>query len=166
MNDYEKNFGGDKSTIQRFLEILSLLIVVGMTIYTFVMCQGLPDQVATHFNAIGEVDGFGSKWILWWMVGLMFFMYGIMFLAPKMKKIYNYPVKITEENKERQFELVSVFMRVIVFESLMLLGFIQCSTVNNALDESENLNPVVMFVILGLMLVSTVIYVIKSIKER
>lgn len=166
MNDYEKNFGEDKSSLQRFLELLSLLIVIGMTLYTAMMWQGLPDQIATHFDAVGKADGYGSKWTLWWMVALMFLMYGTMFLAPKMKKFYNYPVKITKENEERQFELVSIFMRVIIFESILLLSFIQWSTVNNALDESENLNPIVMIVIIGLMVVSTVMYITKSIRNR
>jgi len=166
MNDYEKNFGEEKSTMQRLLPILSFLIIVGITIYTAMVWQGLPDQIATHFNVAGEADRYGSKWTLWLLVGLMFLMYALRFINPKMNKLYSYPVKITEDNKGRQFELVSSYMQVVIFESIVLIAFIQWSTINNAIDGLDHLNPIVMIVLVAAMLVSTVIYVTKSIQAR
>jgi uncharacterized membrane protein len=43
--------------------VISFLIFIALTIYGFMLVRGMPDIVPTHWNAAGQVDGYGSKWI-------------------------------------------------------------------------------------------------------
>jgi uncharacterized membrane protein len=76
----------------------------GMVVYIY---DALPKVIPVHFDASGTPDGFAeqSQFFLAPLVGFVLFI-GLYFLR-RFPQIYNYPVPITPENRERQFQAAS-----------------------------------------------------------
>lgn len=69
------------TVIRKLLMAVGLLALLGTTIFLIVMWGRLPEQVATHYNAAGEIDQYGGKgnlvlplfigWMLYCFLGLV-----------------------------------------------------------------------------------------------
>ena len=51
----------NKRTVRRALLALGLLVLLGSGAVIALRWNAMPDQIATHFNAAGEIDGWNSK---------------------------------------------------------------------------------------------------------
>ncbi len=68
----------------RLSVVIAFVIFLALTIYSFMVVRGLPDIVPTHWNAAGQIDGYGSKWgAALIMPGVMLFMLLMMIALPK-----------------------------------------------------------------------------------
>ena len=87
---------------------------------------------------------------------------GIAILA-KFPNIYNYPVEINPRNKEKQYLMASIFIRIVNIETLSIFFYIQIS-IGAAMNSGKGLSmaflPISMFVLFG----SIGFYIYKSIK--
>ena len=67
--------------------IIAILIVALSAGAAAWISPSLPEQIPTHWNIRGEVDGFGGKWTLYlmpvWMVGMLVVFYFLPALSPK-----------------------------------------------------------------------------------
>lgn len=63
---------------QSAVEILSLALVVATLAYILMSYSALPDRIAGHFNASGEVTDYTGKGVLWLLFGIEALMYIIM----------------------------------------------------------------------------------------
>ncbi|MEZ4811480.1 MAG: DUF1648 domain-containing protein [Allomuricauda sp.] len=77
----------------------------------------LPENIPTHFNFQGQVDGYGHKSALWAIPMLSAGLYLAMgLLATKMKPwLMNYPVKVTEENAPKLYPLALRMLSMMNF---------------------------------------------------
>ncbi|MGV6862713.1 MAG: SdpI family protein [Putridiphycobacter sp.] len=64
-------------------EIPAILIAILPFVYLAFVWNTLPDEVPIHWNAKGEIDGWGSKYSLVWLSGLLtLLLYFIFLLVP------------------------------------------------------------------------------------
>jgi uncharacterized membrane protein len=85
--------------------ILALTIVVFISYY-----KTIPDTIPMHKNFNGEVDSYGSKdliWINFIINALILSLIGYFFNKPH---VLNYPVAITEENRNRMYNSMQAFL--------------------------------------------------------
>jgi len=82
-----------------------LCIVLHFFVFLYIIWQwdSLPAIIPTHFNAAGEVDGYGSKWTLWLIPLFMVITYMIMHLVEKHPGSWNVGVTITRWNRDRVY---------------------------------------------------------------
>lgn len=113
-----------RSPSERAAEILAVL---GILFSAFVLLQAwsdLPDRVPRHFGVSGEPDAWGSKW---WLVGpliTMWFLYGLLTIINRYPHIFNYPVRITEENAARQYRLARSLLSWLKAELVWVFTYI------------------------------------------
>lgn len=60
------------SKFQIALELMTLAINIGTGIFLIVIWGSLPDKIPTHFNALGEADGYGNPSNLIFIFVMMF----------------------------------------------------------------------------------------------
>lgn len=149
--------------INKFLDIVGALLVLALVIMTCIYWGKAPDIVPTHYNFKGEIDAYGSKNTLFILLPIAVITYiGIAILA-KFPNIYNYPVEINERNKEKQYLMASMFIRVVNIETLAIFFYIQIST-GSAMNSGKGLSiaflPISLFILFG----SIGFYIYKSIK--
>ena len=51
----------NRKTVRRALLGLGLLVLLGSGVVIALRWSAMPDQIATHFNAAGQIDGWNSK---------------------------------------------------------------------------------------------------------
>lgn len=108
----------------RFItNIISAVLILGYIFFLAARWKHIPETVATHFNAAGKADAYGSKVSLLLEPVLMVLMYLLLTVVERCPSVWNFPVKLTEENRERQF-LIGTAM-VGALKILIILLFIE-----------------------------------------
>jgi uncharacterized membrane protein len=62
--------------------IVAVLLILVTTAATAWLSSSLPDQIPSHWNIRGEVDGYGGKWTLYIFPVLMVGMLGLFAILP------------------------------------------------------------------------------------
>lgn len=99
---------------QSAVEILSLALVVATLAYILMSYSALPDRIAGHFNASGEITDYTGKGVIWLLFGIETLMYIIMtalIFIPGQVENPNMPWDMDERYKEN-----------IAAETVSLLG--------------------------------------------
>lgn len=120
------------------LGYIALILLVALPAYYF---QQLPDRIPVHFNARGIPDGWGAKSFVWLLpiIGVGF--YFLLNYLRRFPRTFNYPVKITNENKEVQTELMLQLINRLNVGMVMLLLFMTYGQIQVALGVREMLLP-------------------------
>lgn len=112
-------------------DIIGLLFYAGSIVFLFFVWNRLPDEVPAHYNAVGEVDRWGSKWELLILPGIGAFILFFMQVLEKYPELHNYPKRFNEVNA-KQFYLQSrkiinqiknsclIIFAIILFESVSI----------------------------------------------
>jgi len=156
----------DKSSFERTLRIASIVGVLSLFFLTVVYWSQLPDSIPSHYNAAGEPDSWSGKGSLLILpiVGLVIYI-GLSILT-RFPHLYNFPWKITEENKERQFHLAQMLVLSLKTEIIWLFGYIQWQTIQKALGKVDGLGTSFSFIFLGVIFGTIGIYFMKAFKAR
>ena len=91
----------------------SIGIVVLLFVVSFYLYPSLPEEIPTHWNAEGKVDGYGSKEMIFLFPVISFLIYGLFLVLPK--------IAVFKKNIRDFKHLESMkFMLVIMFAFLFL----------------------------------------------
>lgn len=129
-----------KDKIDWILDSVTIIGFIFIWIYIVFHFTKLPDTIPTHFNLKGDVDGYGSKYTLWILPSVntfLFILFRIMFKYPHK---FNYIVKITTENAEKQYRLALRSMRIILMNITLLFGLIIAQVVEGAYQNNSMLD--------------------------
>lgn len=99
---------------QSAVEILSLALVVATLAYILMSYSALPDRIAGHFNASGEITDYTGKGVIWLLFGIEALMYIVMtalIFIPGQAENPNMPWNMDERYKKN-----------IAAETISLLG--------------------------------------------
>jgi Protein of unknown function (DUF1648) len=80
------------------LAIIGLAVVIGSVSLSW---THLPARVPTHFGLSGPPNGFGPKSSLWILPVVATVCYIGLTLVNRFPRAFNYPVKLTDENRAR-----------------------------------------------------------------
>ncbi|PWA11175.1 hypothetical protein DCC39_09380 [Pueribacillus theae] len=146
-----------KTRLEKVLEVVSVMLIGFMFFQVFFYWSGLPNRIPIHFNARGEADGWGGKESILVLPIIGLFLFKIMFFLSKAPHIYNYPVKVTEENAPKLYLEARRMMILLNFESTLLLTSLHWETVRSAFGK-DGLGawglPVFLLLIFGTMAIS------------
>ena len=147
-------------TMDIITELISVAILILMWCYCIINYTDLPDTIATHFNALGEPDGFSSKSNIWFLPIIATLMYVGLFILNQYPHMHNYMVNITEENALKNYRFSTRILRVTNFLSVLLLAYISYVIVASAFGGQLNLGTWFVPVVIGSSIVLPIILVI------
>jgi uncharacterized membrane protein len=102
----------------RFLELIAALVFVYVWCLAALTIPTLPAHVPVHFGLNGAPDRFGSPATLWALPAIATVLYAILSLAQRApSRFMNYPVKITDRNRDAVYALgreMLPFMKICV----------------------------------------------------
>ena len=117
-------------------DTIGFLFYLGSILLLIFVWNKLPSEVPAHYNALGEVDRWGSKWELLILPSIGAFIILLMQVLEKFPEAHNYPNRFNESNAE-QFYLNSrklvnqlkniclILFSLILFESVSIaLGLV------------------------------------------
>lgn len=110
------------STFERIADAISVFLILTGWLLVLSKFSTLPEQIPSHFNAEGQVDGHGSKGVLFILPALSAILtIGIIILS-RYPQSFNFPYRITEENAPFEYRKARILLRVVsVFTNLLLL---------------------------------------------
>lgn len=148
--------------LDQFVDGLALFGLLMLLLLPILYYAELPDTIPMHFNAGGEADGFGQKAVLWVLpaLGLGLFL-GMHWLQSK-PHLYNYPVKISAENAERQYRTATRLIRALKLAVMFIFAYLSWGTIQVALQQQTALSPAFVWGFMGLIFSSLGWYVWKA----
>jgi len=159
----------EETHTDKMLEIAAwvlLIVLVSFTIYAY---GQMPDSVPVHFNIKGDPDRYGDKSTIFILGGVAVGLVALfMFLlkSPGNYSKYNYPIKVTPENKAKVYALSARLMRVIMVNILILFLFITVEIFLIATDRITSTGLWSVFLMLLLPIAPVVYYLWRMMKLR
>ena len=101
---------------------VSAVLILGFVIFLVLSWNNIPETVGTHFNAAGEADAFGSKRSLIMEPVLMVIFTLVLSLAGRFPSLWNMPVRLTPENRDRQLLIASLMLGIMKILVILLLA--------------------------------------------
>jgi len=145
--------------LQLALEIIGLLFLVGMVVFIYTQWDQIPQRVPMHYNALGEIDSWGSKYQTLILPTISILLYIFMTVVSFFPQIWNVPVQITDENKEAVYlstKNLIIFMKV---EILAMFFYLNYHTVT-AQPLSIIFLPIFMIIIFG----TVIFFIVRTIR--
>jgi uncharacterized membrane protein len=111
--EYRPKIRPEPEVRDRIMEIAGLIGVVILWIIPAIAWSSLPEVIPTHFGIDGRADDWGSKNTLFILPLIATVLYGGMTLLNRYPYIFNYPVKLTEDNAEGMYKRATRMLRII-----------------------------------------------------
>lgn len=145
--------------LEQVLDRFSLAGVLFVVVLLAAVWDRLPARVPTHFGMSGAPNAWGSRnsLLLFAIVPLVIHV-GLTVLS-RVPWLYNYPVKVTEENFERLYRQGRGLILWLRTEIVWLFAVLGWKTIQVATVQASGLGPRLVFPALG-VIYGTVIYFI------
>ncbi len=146
------------SSAERMFDAAALLLSGGALLLAIYHYPGLPEQVPSHFNYKGEVDGRGSKNLVFLLPAIAIVMaLGIIYLSRFPDK-FNYPKKITPENAAYEYRRARFMIRVLNVFTSLLFFVLTWEIIQTAGSEASTMNGLTYIVLAALLVVPLLVY--------
>ena len=121
------------------MEITGVALLIIIIALPLIFIKELPEIIPTHFDASGQPDGFGGKSSFWILPLSGIIIYVLLTILEAFPHIYNFPVKITQENAEIQYRLATRMLRILKIQILIMYSFILYMTIKTVKGETSGL---------------------------
>ena len=151
------------SKAEIILEIISVIAFILTWVYIIIFWSKMPSIIPTRFGS-GQATAYGSKntlFIIPIIATIMFMLFNILARFPH---VFNYRVKITAENAERQYRNGRLIIEILGMEMSILFLYIDYILIEVALKRFSNLGIQLLPVFI-LVLVVTVLYFSSRMKK-
>lgn len=148
------------------IEILAVVILAVVTIYSLLNYKLLPQIVPTHFGFDGSPNSFGDKKIFLSLILISVILVCSTLTLSRFPHIFNYPVKITENNYISLYTLASGFMIVLSLELSLIFSIIQFYVINFSLGKLVLFLPLLLSLSIFCLLFTVIYFIYKSIKLK
>lgn len=150
------------TTTDKVIEVLGYLALVSFWMMTIAAYSSLPDAIPIHYNAMGEVDGYGGKGSIFILpvVGTLLFL--IITAINESPESFNYNVTITPENAESQYRNATRMMRVVKLMVALIFIAIDYHTIRIATTSADGLGAAFLPIVLGLFVMVVLYFVYQS----
>lgn len=126
----------------------------------------LPEKIPIHFDFWGKPDGWGPKTGLFFLVGITAFSYVALTVVNLFPHIFNYPVRITEENAPRQYAIATSALRWLKLEIVWLITYTEWAAIQTALGKARGVSPWFAPLMLAVLLATVAVLLIRGYRAK
>jgi uncharacterized membrane protein len=148
------------------VERIGWVILLTIWVLTITSYSNLPDTIPTHYNGEGKADGFGRKINILTLPLVATILFVGMTIINKFPYIFNYPVKITEENAFRQYTNATRMIRYLKLLLIVLFGLIVFKTIQSTSGQSFGPGAWFLPLTMGLIFIPLIYFIIKSLRTK
>lgn len=148
------------------IEVTSYLALVAFWVMTIFAFTTLPESIPTHYNGLGEVDGYGPKATIFFLPVLGTVLSAFLTYIIKKPETFNYTVEITEENALAQYTNSTKLLRFMKLALLILFIVIDYKTIAISKGASDGLGKWFLPFTIALIFVPVVFSVYKSFSKK
>ncbi len=123
--------------------------------------------IPSHYNLLGEVDGWGDRSFLWALPSIAFVVYIILSILQRYPEMYNYPIKVTKKNAKSLHRLGVQLIRYIKFITIFIFAYLNNRSFSSAIEgKNSDLNLYIIGILTIGLFVVTLFSVIKMVKSK
>jgi len=152
--------------LEFLLELVSILGLVIAALILIKLWPDLPASIPKHFGPTGEVDAWGDRSSLYFVLGTNLFLYVMLTIVRRFPHTFNYPVRITADNAQRQYQLAIWYMALLKAQVVWLFVYLEWQIIQVALERSSGLGTWFLVVVLVGLLLPILIYVLVARKSQ
>ncbi|MBB6460137.1 DUF1648 domain-containing protein [Flammeovirga kamogawensis] len=149
--------------IIEIIGLLSLIVLFALPVYYYSV---LPDEIPRHFNGLGEVNAYSSKKVIWILPFLGTLLYVGLFFMNKVPHIFNYPIKVTQENYKNLYKYATKQIRVLNTEVILIFLYITYTIIQIGLGIKIGMSLYFLPIVLVLIIATSVYYYFKMTKIK
>ena len=143
------------------------IVVLGITwLLTLWHYPSLPNEIPIHFGLSGQADRWGDKGMIFFMPFLGSFLTFIILFISQHPQTFNYPVKITEENKERQAVLAQQMTHYLLLVINLLFLSLVSDSIDVALGNIKTLRTLWLYIAIGCLFLIPILYMIIARRRK
>ena len=142
------------------VEFASISLLILMWSYCIFKYTELPDTIATHFNAAGVPDDYGSKHTIWVIPSIATVLYVTLFILNKYPHLHNYMVNITEENALKNYRFSTRLVRIVNFLCVLLMSYITYMIIESALGTKLQMGNWFIPLVIGISVILPIVLII------
>ncbi|MDB5202832.1 MAG: hypothetical protein JWQ27_2241 [Ferruginibacter sp.] len=150
----------------RWLRQGAFSLVAFLWCYAIYIHQQLPSRIPVHFALNGEPDRMGSRDTIWILCGIATMLFVLLTLISQYPQSFNYPAKITQDNKVYQHQLAVQLMCRLNISILLVFIFCLIEIKIAAKKKSLPFHGWELQLILALVFLPTILYLVKSLRNR
>lgn len=105
---------------QRIIHILTGVVFIAMWFHIILVWGTLPDRIPTHFNAAGEIDGWGGKGTLLFGPVIGTVTLAVLLIVERFPKAWNTGVKVTPLNQVFVYRTLKSMMVTLELSILLI----------------------------------------------
>lgn len=151
--------------IDKLLEISGWFILIIQWAITLYYFSNLPNAIPTHYNFTGQPDGFGNKLTIFILPILSTVLFVGMTILNKFPHIFNYPLKITYQNAERQYTIATRLIRYLKFIVALAFSTIVLMIFQTASNKISGFSIWFLLLFIGLIFIPMVYAIVKLFKK-
>ncbi|WP_080848230.1 DUF1648 domain-containing protein [Cytobacillus gottheilii] len=155
-----------KTKSEWFWDIIGYTVFLGSIIFLIYHWKDIPDRVPAHYNAVGEVDRWGSKMELLILPAIGVFMGVMMQVLEKFPEVHNYPERLNENNAKAFYLVSRKLLNQIKNICLMIFAFILFESASIALEKRDGFGVWFLPVVLVSTMIPIVIGFVKQSKIK
>ena len=121
------------------IEVAAYVALIAFWVMTIFAFSTLPESIPTHYNGLGEVDGYGPKATIFFLPVLGTVLFAFLTYIVKKPETFNYTVEITEENALAQYTNSTKLLRFMKLALLILFIIIYYITIATSKGASDGL---------------------------
>lgn len=111
------------------MEILGLIMLIGTPLYLLIRWSSIPDKLPMHYNFAGEIDRWGGKGEILFLVVMIWILYLMISLVEHFPSIWNTGVQVTSENRARVYRTLKYMVKTLKLVMTLIFTFLIFNTV-------------------------------------
>ncbi|KYG91764.1 hypothetical protein A0U40_02140 [[Bacillus] sp. KCTC 13219] len=163
---YRPKINLPKSTTEKIADIIGIAALLFAIIFIALNWTTLPAQVPMHFNGVGEIDRWGSKYemLILPIIGIaLFFMLQILEKKPH---LHNYPARLNESNVEQFYKASKKVLNYTKNICCLIFAYIAYEIVIIAQQKKLLLGSSTLIVLLVLLFSIIIFGIVKMMKIK
>jgi hypothetical protein len=148
------------------LSLAALAALVFITINVFYGPHPLPGKIPVHFDGAGHVNGWGSPATLLFFPIFAGAMYIVLTVVARFPSTFNYPVQVTELNRERLEGLTLDLLAWIKAEIILFSGWMELAWGQAVRHPELGFKPYPVFVFLGILFATIIGHIAAMFRAR
>ena len=154
------------NTPDKIIELVGWIAVIGIWLLTLFNYSDLPEIIPVHYNAAGEVDGYGHKGTILALPLIATILFIGLTVLNKFPHLFNYPFAITEKNALQQYTSATRMLRFLKLTIVLIFGLIVFKTIRNANGNADGLGSWFLPVTFGLVFIPLIYYLTKATRMK
>lgn len=147
-------------------DVVGYFFYFGSILFLIIIWGSLPKEVPGHYNAVGEVTRWGSKWELVLSVGVGAFILVILQTLEKFPEIYNYPKSVNKSNAKDAYLIGRKLINQLKNICLILFSFLLLLDVAIAFGWKSSLGKIFLPAVLISLAIPIVIAIMRLKKTK